>query len=533
MTTSNETPETETTEDTPKPAEPIDAEFEPAQGPDPSEPKPAKSGVGMATVAAWSIGAALAGGSIGVIGAGASNIDTSKFAPSEIRTDVESLTAQQADVTDKLDKAWETLSVTEARLDGQVEAINAKLAARAESEELLRDEFEALIAQLDVLVGSDVQEASADDAGEIASENGEGDVEADATTTEVAPSRPPLQRLIDRITYLEARLAETDQSPETTGQLKRALTDVSARLDAVETADQEFQRAMDKREEALASLQSGLFNANQAIAEIDDRVVMLSETETPETSSADIEALRAEIAALQSAAAVAPAETRDTPPAEDVVVAEDAAVATETPASENAAPVVTAPDAAAVTEEELSERDQMALAISSASLAMAKLDGDSSNGKPFPSSWDSLKDAMPDNENIDAIKAISRRGAPTLSDIRTGFASVKTTLEKRIQDTAKKDGWDWARQAFGGVVSVRSTDIEGDTPEAALNRIALALDKADLPTAVENAELLEGFTDSEFDTWLSGARARLTLTTNIDAIREEILEKSAELAERN
>ena len=533
MTTSNETPETETTEDTPKPAEPIDAEFEPAQGPDPSEPKPAKSGVGMATVAAWSIGAALAGGSIGVIGAGASNIDTSKFAPSEIRTDVESLTAQQADVTDKLDKAWETLSVTEARLDGQVEAINAKLAARAESEELLRDEFEALIAQLDVLVGSDIQEASADDAGEIASENGEGDVEADATTTEVAPSRPPLQRLIERITYLEARLAETDQSPETTGQLKRALTDVSARLDAVETADQEFQRAMDKREEALASLQSGLFNANQAIAEIDDRVVTLSETETPQTSSADIEALRADIAALKSAAAVAPAETSDTPPAEDVIVAEDAAVATETPASENAAPVVAAPDAAAVAEEELSERDQMALAISSASLAMAKLDGDSSNGKPFPSSWDSLKDAMPDNENIDAIKAISRRGAPTLSDIRTGFASVKTTLEKRIQDTAKKDGWDWARQAFGGVVSVRSTDIEGDTPEAALNRIALALDKADLPTAVENAELLEGFTDSEFDTWLSGARARLTLTTNIDAIREEILEKSAELAERN
>lgn len=556
MTTSNETPETETTEDAPKQSEPIDAEFEPAQGPEPQTEKTAKSGVGMATVAAWSIGAALAGGTIGVIGSGSSTIDTAKFAPAEIRTDIEDLSSTQTEVSDKLDKAWESIGVNEARLEGQVEQINAKLAAREESEAALRAEFDALMAQLDVLIGPEGEPAApagaaVEDGAQTSMANGAEPAQdgAGAALAETAPAKPPLQRLMERIDYLETRLAEADATPETTGQLKRALSGLSTRVEAVEAANKEYDRAIEKREQAIASLQSGLFNANQAIADVEDRVVTLAEEEqiAPEPAvaaevDARIDALRAEIAALKTQAAASPVESLEAADPQEMTDAEDVNAAPTPTSSPGSKPIMApvqpanasgAATAAAGEDAVLAEKDQLALKISAASLAVAKLDGDSANGKPFPSAWDALKKAMPDNANVDAVKAISRRGAPTLSSLRTGFSEVKATLDKRIQEEGKGDGWDWARQAFGGVVSVRRTDIEGDTPQAALNRIAKALDEADLAAAVENAEMLEGFSDTDFDAWLDGARARLTLETNIDAVREEILAKSAELAGRN
>ncbi len=530
MTSSNETPETETTEGTPTEPEPIDAEFEPADGPEPEAEKPVKSGIGMATLAAWSIGAALAGGTIGVIGSGSTNIDTAKFAPAELETDLKDLSSKQGNVSEKLDKAWETLSVTEARLEGQVEKLNAELEAREESQALLQSEFDALVAQLDALVGSSGDTAKLAE-GETATAAGNTGDTAGAATI------PPLQRLMTRITYLEERLAESDASPETSGQLKRALTDVSARVESLEDANDEVQRAMTKREEALASLQAGLFNANQAIADVEDRVVELAKTKNSAPESASTSDVEKELAALrEQVATLGIASTAKEQPVPKPTSSASSGTTPETkvsPTPQDSASTGMAPVQPASSDTTDTQTAKAAKQISDAALAMSALESQSARGKPFPSAWDRLDEAMPDNANVQAIKSISRRGAPPLSDLRTSFADVNSVLNKRIQDEGKGDGLDWARRAFGGVVSVRRTDVDGDTPEAVLNRIRNALDDADLTTAIENADLLEGFSDTEFDEWLTAARARLTLDTNVAAVREEILDKSAELSGRN
>ena len=535
MTSSNETPETETAEETPRAEEPIDVEFEPASQTE-AAPAPPKAGVGMATVAACSIGAAMAGGAIGVIGSGSSNIDTAKFAPAEIRTEIDDLIQNQNGTAERLTEAMELASLTEARFEGKVAEITDRFSAFEAGDVELRSEFEALNAQLDALIGPATVETMPQPSADEETADVSEQTEASLETPFEADASSPLARLIARISYLEERLAEADESPETTGQLRRALNDVSSRIETIEKAGAEIERAASIREQAIQSLQSDVFAVSQSVSEVEDSIIALSAADNVSQKTEDTEAiaaLRAEIASIKGTLDTQATDSEISSTPQPTVVA-------PTPTGENngttsveevtsiveqndEAPAAIVPDSA----------EDQARKLSDSALAVAQLESQSSRGKPFPSAWDRLAGILTDNANVDALRELSRRGAPTLSELRTSFAPIRTDLDKLIADRGKGDGWDWARQAFGGVVTVRRTDAEGDSPEAVVARITTSLDDGNLLAAVENADKLEGFSHPEFDQWLIDANARLSLETNLAAIRQSILDESARVSEGN
>ncbi len=498
----SDTPENDKASEDVAGSEPIDAEFEPADDkPETTEETPpARSGISMGAVAACSVAAALAGGAIGVVGSGSSGVDTAKFARAEVAQQVSALETVQDDLNTRLQKVWSTVSQLEARTLGESERMQASLDARQEGERVLRSEVESLMAQLDAIIGEDPT-----------AEPSDAPVEGDAN----APAVSPLQRLSNRLSTLETRLAEDTETPTTTGQLRRTVKELTDRVNAAEAADADLSRALDNRAEALAALQTGLFTATKSISDLEDQVVRMGEdTRKPAAEDAagaasQIDALKAEIAALRAAAAEKPA----TPPL------------AESPATTE----IASPEDAIPSDDGDTERAR----LGEASLALAKVETDAARGKPFPSAWDRLKAALPDNDDVNDIRAISRTGAPTLGELRTSFdAASKPVLESLGKET-KGDGWDWARQAFGGVVNVRRTDAEDDSPVSRLARMDAAIADGDLAAALKEVDALEGEPADALSAWKKDAQTRLTFDATTNAISQQILSRSQSLAQED
>ena len=523
----NTTPDnTENTDTSAKEPEPIDAESEPADD-NPSETASGgKSGVGFTSLVIASSAAALAGGAIGVVASGSSGVDTAKFAPAEISQPITRLEVTQKDLVQRLQAAEGTLTELDARADGATERIDIALEAREQGELSLRNELDALTQQLSVLLG----------------DGASSDVETDTTeapdgSAVAAPS--PLKQLIDRINTLETRLAADADGPDTPAKLQRALRDLTVRVDDAETANDDLQRAIETRAQALASLQTGLFAANKAISDVEARLLELAETgvnntgasEPTDTSAieAELNTLKEQIAALSATpspqAVETPADTENTDNASDNEgVSENGDAVTTTADEQN-----TVTQSAAIAEN--AEKEAAQRQIARASLALASLEAASRRGKPFAAAWDKLSDAMPDDENVQALKNASRRGAPPLSELRADFESLEEALVKKASNAQKGDGWDWARQAFGGVVNVRRTDGEDGGPIAIAQNISKALEEEDLAKAVELADTFEAPFSQDMADWTRQARLRLTVNEKVDVIRTHLLSNGVSLAD--
>ena len=139
---------------TPSPEEPIDAVFEPAdegEGPGGERPKDKPGGVGYAALFTASAVAAIAGGAFGVIGSGASGVDSSKFAPAETIQQIRELQSDKNALTLQVGELETRLAELKASDEGEAERVQAALDARADGEQSLRLRLEDLLTQLDSL----------------------------------------------------------------------------------------------------------------------------------------------------------------------------------------------------------------------------------------------------------------------------------------------------------------------------------------------------------------------------------------------
>ena len=525
----NTTPDnTENTDTSANEPEPIDAEFEPAEDNPADKADEGKSGIGFTSLVIASSAAALAGGAIGVVASGSSGVDTAIFAPAEVKNDVTRLEFTQKDLAQRIQAAEGTLAELDARSDGATERIDIALEAREQGELSLRNELDSLTQQLTILLGDDTAtEAAANgDAGETASPDG-SPIET--------PS--PLKRLIDRIDTLETRLAEDAEGPNTPAKLQRALRELTVRVDEAEVASDELERAIETRAQALASLQTGLFAANKAISDVEARLLEVSEAGTGATGEAvtadtsaleaELDTLKEQIAALSAASNAAPASTPiEEPSTNDEGDNSAANTATETSGEDtSSSSEMETADTALIpgsdTNATNSETDEGQFV--KASLALAAVDASSKRGKPFAGAWDRLDATMPDNEHVQAMKNASRRGAPPISELRAEFEELEDALVKKASNAQKGDGWDWARQAFGGVVNVRRTDGKGGGPIAIAQNMSKALEEDDLARAVELADTFEAPYSQDIADWTRKARLRLVVNEKLEIVRAYLL----------
>jgi hypothetical protein len=214
--------------------EPIDAEFEPASGPEPKRTRrtggrPLRSR--SATIQELVISSALAavlGGTVAIIASNASsNAPTGTLA-----REIDSLVRGQGDLVARADQAAADVVALRSRLDAQGERLDQQNATEA----ALRNDLTTLTSQLSAISGA-----------------GDG-----AATADSSAAKSPLGILLGRINRLEGIVADDKTAPETTREVQRAIADLSSQVAALDLANNTLVTAFDRREAALAALESGM-----------------------------------------------------------------------------------------------------------------------------------------------------------------------------------------------------------------------------------------------------------------------------------
>jgi hypothetical protein len=162
-------------------------------------------------------------------------------------------------------------------------------------------------------------------------------------------------------------------------------------------------------------------------------------------------------------------------------------------------------------------------------IALASLAGAVSEGDAFEVELEAVAALAPDAEEVAALESHAARGVKDAARLQQDFQPVARAA-LRAQAAGEADGF-WDRLAGNAlsVVTVRQTGaLEGDGLEARLARIDLALGKADVAAAVDEAEAIDGAAARELASWLDDARARAQADRLVAEMRAALLSDLAQ-----
>ena len=214
--------------------EPIDAEFEPASGPEPRRPRRAAArpmrsrSVTLNELLIASVLACVLGSVVAII---VSNANSG--APNgTLAREIDKLARAQTELATRADSSAADVVGLRSRLDAQASRLDQQNATEA----VLRDDLSALTSQLSAISGA-----------------GDGSAPAESTA-----ARSPLGILLGRINRLEGIVDDDKTAPETTREVQRAIADLSNQVAALDLANNTLVAAFDRREAALAALETGM-----------------------------------------------------------------------------------------------------------------------------------------------------------------------------------------------------------------------------------------------------------------------------------
>jgi hypothetical protein len=384
----------------------------------------------------------LASTAAAVLGAVAAIVVTGANSSSPTGTlaqEIDTLKDVQTSLTARTDQAGADIAMIRSRLDAHDEALAQRLAG----EKKAATEAAALTAQLSALIGV-----------------GDGQPVPGAVA-----NASPLGALLGRITRLETIVREDADAPATTRQVQRTLGQLAGQVAALDQASRQLAAADNRRQAAMAALESGLARAG-----------------------GDIDALRA-------ASAVTPAAGNAS-----------AAAKAAAPTAANAA---AAPAAGPVSV-------SAAVSTARALRALTALSAAAQSGGPFVNRHRALAAALPGDRDVLALANISRRGAPSLAALRRSFAAAARRADLMAAADAD-DGWNWLRAAVSGVVPVDrpGLDAAAATAVAAARR---AVDIGDPRAAVDALDSLPPDLLPAFASWRLAALRRAELDERLDLL---------------
>lgn len=228
--------------------EPIDAEYEPADELllQQQQPTPRRTGPGPRRmrsravtwpqlITASSVSAVL-GASVAIIVSNSGSSAPTGTLAREIDTLTQSLDALRA----QAEQAGVDVVALRSRLDAQGDRLNRKDAVESQ----MRTDLAALSSQVSAISG----------AGNGAAPEG------------AAPNGTPLGVLLARINRLERVVSDATAAPETTREVQRAIADLALQVAELNLANTTLVGAFDRREAALAALETGLQDVASEVA---------------------------------------------------------------------------------------------------------------------------------------------------------------------------------------------------------------------------------------------------------------------------
>lgn len=219
--------------------EPIDAEFEPAENaPQVQSSRQASRRLGPPRMRSRSVSwrhlitasalSAVSGATVAII---VSN-NSSNAPTGTLAREIDSLTQTLNAIEARTRQAGVDVVSLRSRLEAQGDRLNRSDNAEA----ALRADLSTLASQVGAISGA-----------------GDGALPAGA-----APSTTPLGVLLARINKLERIVADATSAPETTREVQRAVADLSLQVSELSLANTTLISAFDRREAALAALETGM-----------------------------------------------------------------------------------------------------------------------------------------------------------------------------------------------------------------------------------------------------------------------------------
>jgi hypothetical protein len=145
---------------------------------------------------------------------------------------------------------------------------------------------------------------------------------------------------------------------------------------------------------------------------------------------------------------------------------------------------------------------------------------------PFEQAHSALVALLPNDENVIALGALARTGAPTRQELRERFARLDDDIIRAATRAQAGAGfWGQIRAQLAQWIIVRRTG-EGDTPAGVVERAERALASDNLAEAVRELNTLSGAPKTAAQRWIADAQRRLEIDTRIAAIRTELSRSS-------
>ncbi len=161
-------------------------------------------------------------------------------------------------------------------------------------------------------------------------------------------------------------------------------------------------------------------------------------------------------------------------------------------------------------------------------LALGRMRDVAATSSAFPGAWNSVVELGVDPAGHPAIADAAQHGIATVDDLRQRFAAVADAAL-----TAERIGGDdtWYGAAFqrlGNLVSVRRVgDVEGTSVEAIVTRAERRLQEGNLEAALAELDGLSGPPAEAVASWRKTAQARLELEQAIRALQQGVFQNMA------
>jgi hypothetical protein len=288
-----------------------------------------------------------------------------------------------------------------------------------------------------------------------------------AADAAVSASGNPLGVLLQRVARLESIIQADAGSPQTTRQMQRALRDLSDQVASLDEASTSLTASLNKRQAALAALENGLAALNGDVTTLRQKLDASRNLQT------ELGAVRESVTALKS-------------------------------------------------ETQADREPILAAAAHSRSIrALTALETAAAHGKPFIAQHQALATLMPNDPDVQAMKATARRGAPPLTDLRIEF----TAAAKRAEQTAASevdDGWNWLRTSMSGVMTLRRTGVD-TTASQRIRQASRAMDIGDVGGALTAIDAITGPPANAFRAWQTKAMVRAELDEQVAALSARLI----------
>ena len=170
----------------------------------------------------------------------------------------------------------------------------------------------------------------------------------------------------------------------------------------------------------------------------------------------------------------------------------------------------------------VAEQARTAAQASRAAFAVAAASEAAHSSGPFEESYASLQALLPQDQNVAALGALARTGAPTRAELRAQFDRIDNDIIRAAREAQAGAGfWGRIQAMLAQWIIVREAG-EGDTPAGVVERAEARLAADDLAGAVTEVNKLAGRPKDIARRWLADAQRRLEIDTRLAAIRTEL-----------